>query len=823
MPPHRTATLLRRWYVPLLWIAVFIFPTPSPTQDAITSRAATTLADLASQVKNAGLDPDECYRVRDFDFTREDARIYLTDGFLIFGKPVNGQRFSAVFVGEIDGGDAEILMFPPLRSERMSLAKFTESPNLSEHFRFGAFVFTDDTYGEIVRRLAEGYAGRKVPEAGPLYAEKYGSLVKNLSESLELRLVKDIMDKPSPVEGFFFASLRGNRLGNFDFVMDPLARKSIRLGQFSMRDNRAIFDMWTEFEPRSVMSGKRESPGEEYSVDHYIIDATLGDDLLLSARTRIRLTPNSERKTIAMLLAQDMQISAARVGTQELEVYRPSAMRLNSFRRDRDAVFLVRLPDISLPGTPLELEIEHAGKVIQSSGNEVFFVGSRSTWYPGAGSRFSTYDLTFRLARDLNFVATSDAAEVSIEGTTAVHRISVQRPVRTFGFNIGKYKTITVKRNGFTANVMANKQLETALEPSNRVIVVPSPSVPAGRRSGVGAPTLATVPAPRPDPTQRLREMAGEVVDLLERFTKAFGPPPMQTIHVSPIPGSFGQGFAGMIYLSTIAYLPEGDRPGYARDTYSKTFYSNLLLAHELSHQWWGNLVYTESDQDEWLMEGLATYSALLMLEEQKGKKSVVEVLLHYRDNLLTDLGDGRELDSAGPIIWGERLVNSRDRNAWTTITYEKGAWIFHMLRARMGDEKFREMLAELPKRFQQKPISTSAFREFAAEFMPPKSDDGDLEEFFAQWVEGTGIPRLALATNVSGRAPKVRVEAKLSQANVADEFGALVPVVIRMPRGQTEVRWVRASNDGEDLEWTFSTTPTRIELDPDWQTLRRD
>lgn len=795
--------------------------TSSPLPEASTS--ASVLATLAAQIKDAGLDADECYRVRDLDFTREDARIYLTDGFLIFGKPVRGRRFSAIFVGEIDGGDAEILMFPPLRSERMSLAKFTESPNLSEHFRFAALMFTDDTYSEIVARIAEGYTGRKVPEAGPLYAEKYGSVVKNLSESLEIRLVKDIMDQPSTADGFFLASLRGNRLGNFDFVVDPLARKGIRLGQFSMPNRQPVFDMWTEFEPRSLATGKRTRAEEDYIISHYSIDATLAPDLSLSARTRMQLTPRSGRKTIALLLAQDMQVTAARAGEEPLEVFRPSAVRLNSYRRDRDAVFLIRLPESAVPGVAMELEIEHEGKVVQSSGNEVFFVGSRSSWYPGAGTRFATYDLTFRLPRDLNFVATSETATVTMEGDLSVYRVQVRQPVRSFGFNIGKYKTITTNRNGFTVNVMANKQVETALEPTNRVLVVPSPAVPAGRRSPGAPPAITTIPAPRPDPTQRLREMANEVTGLLETLTSWFGPPPIRTIHVSPIPGNFGQGFAGMIYLSTIAYLPEDQRPSYARDTYSKTFYSNLLLSHELSHQWWGNLVYSESDQDEWLMEGLATYTSLMVLEQQKGRKSVIEILRHYRDHLLADMGEGRSVDEAGPIIWGERLINSRDTNAWTTLTYEKGAWIFHMLRARMGDEQFRAMLRELPRRFAQVPLSTAAFREFAAEFMPAKSDDRDLEEFFAQWVEGTGIPRLALTTAITGRAPKVRVEGKLTQSNVSDEFGALVPIVFRMPRGQTEVRWVRASNGGEDLEWTFPVPPTRIELDPDWSTLRRD
>jgi hypothetical protein len=334
--PRCERLVLADWHrliLPLLIALLWAWSAPA------TAQSATGLTELANSIREAGLDPEECYRVRDLDLTREDARIYLTDGFLVFGKPINGRRFSAVFVGEIDGGDAEILMLPPTRSERMSLAKFTESPNLNEHFRFAVFLFTDETYREITKRLSEGYVGRKVSEAGPMFAERYDPVVKNLSASLELRLVRDIMDDADRSEGFFFASMRGARLGNFDFILDLSAQKGIQVGQFSSRNGQSIFDVWTAFEPRSILSGKRESPPEPYRADHFSIDATLEKDLQLKARTRIRITPITARKTIAMLLAEEMQIHAAWAGTRKLEVYHPASMRLNSLRKDRDSIF----------------------------------------------------------------------------------------------------------------------------------------------------------------------------------------------------------------------------------------------------------------------------------------------------------------------------------------------------------------------------------------------------------------------------------------------------------------------------------------------------
>lgn len=779
------------------------------------------IAALASKIREAGLDPSECYRVRDLDITREDARIYLTEGYLVFGKEVNGRRFSAVFIGEVDGGDAEILLFPPSRSERMSLAKFTGSPNLNEHFRTAAFLFTDDTYAEVLRLIEEKYAGRKVPEMGALYAEKHNSLIRNLSESVELRLVKDLAEGASPHHGFFYATFSGKRLGSFDFVLDPAVRNGIRIGQFTI-DKGPVFDTWTQFEPRSVASGKSLAPIPDYEIKHYGLEATLERDLLMKVRARVRLVPTSPRATIALLISENMRITSAKAGGEALEVYRPQSMRLNTIRHDQDSAFLISMPKAAVPGQPIEIEIAHEGRVVQDSGNDVLFVGARGSWFPGAGNRLATYDVTFRVPKGLDFVSTWETVEQSSDATSTTFHASVKSPVRTFGFNLGKYKKVTARKDGFVVNVFANTQVETALEPRKQLVIVPAPGPVPGRRGAPGV-TVSSIPGAPPDPSRRLEDLARDVATVLGKFSAMFGPPAMQTVNVSPIPGHFGQGFAGMIYLSTISYLPESQRPASVQDSASRTFYSNLLLPHELAHQWWGNLVYCNSDQDTWLMEGLANYSALMMLEETKGKKEATAVLLRYRDNLLASLGDDRIVDDAGPILWGERLINSRDRGSWNTITYEKGAWIFHMLRARLGDDAFFRMLKELPKRFANKPLSTKAFREFAAEFSSAKSADPDLDEFFAQWVESTGIPRIELVTAITGKAPKVTVTAKLTQSLVSKEFGVMAPVVIRFGHAPAETRWVHTSNDGEEFEWTFRTAPTRIELDPDWFTLRRE
>ncbi|HYV61997.1 MAG TPA: hypothetical protein VE958_04955, partial [Bryobacteraceae bacterium] len=89
--------------------------------------AGPTATETARAVRDAGLDPEQCYRVRDLSLFKEDIRLYFNDGYLIFAKPVAGERIAAVFTADVEGGDGEILLLPPVRAERQSLARYTGS------------------------------------------------------------------------------------------------------------------------------------------------------------------------------------------------------------------------------------------------------------------------------------------------------------------------------------------------------------------------------------------------------------------------------------------------------------------------------------------------------------------------------------------------------------------------------------------------------------------------------------------------------------------------------------------------------------------------
>src|ERR1019366_9267435 len=110
---------------------------------------AATAADMARAIRENSFDRDECYRVRDLTLIKEDIRVYLTDGYLFFGKPVEGRPIAAVFLADTDGGDGEVMLLPPDRAERRSLATYIDSPNLDEHFRGAVFLFTGNVHDAL--------------------------------------------------------------------------------------------------------------------------------------------------------------------------------------------------------------------------------------------------------------------------------------------------------------------------------------------------------------------------------------------------------------------------------------------------------------------------------------------------------------------------------------------------------------------------------------------------------------------------------------------------------------------------------------------------
>ena len=784
-------------------------------------------ADLGHAIRTSGLDPAECYRIRDVEFTVEAVQYYLTSGYLIFSKPVNGKPVAAVFTADAEGGDAEVLLLPPDRSERRSLAKHTGTPNIDEHFTTAIFLFTDPRVREDLAR-ASGEA-RKMPEIGALLADRWNATLGNIMGSFESRMVLDLINERGE-KGFFESLIQGNKLGNFDVIYDPRAYEQLNAGQVQIQKGKTFWDTWTSFATKSA-----RDPGAtlaEERIISYRIGATLDSSLMLHCVTRIRIQAQPDsRNAIPFDFSGQMHATAAKVDGVPAEVYERESVRNGMVQNSGNELLLVIPPRPLEPGSEHEVEIQHEGKVVSDAGNQVYFVNARGTWYPNRGLQFSTYDVTYRYPKTLNLVGAGEVKEDRMEGDMRVTRRVPDGRLRTLGFNLGQYESKVTGQGAIQVEVFANREIEAALRPrgisdaDKAIDPATDPILVRRKPQGLAASSpLMTIPSAQPQdrPADALAHIASDVAAAMDFYKSRFGPPPLSRIEVSPVPGRFGQGFAGMIYLSTLSYLPVTARPLASMGAYEKIFFGELLRAHEAAHQWWGNVVASGSYHHEWLMEALANYSALMFLEGRKGPKFIDGVLDEYRHEMLARNAEGETVESGGPLVQGERLETLSNPNAWVSIIYGKGTWVIHMLRRRMGDAQFLKMLAELRRRYEWQNVSTEEFRLLCAEFLPPQSPDPKLEDFFDQWVYGTGVPTLKMKYAVTGKPGSYQLKGAVTQEDVPEDFSVLVPVDIQTAPGKHVVKQVRTGSDPAAFTIAVTALNAKAVLDPGSSVLRR-
>ena len=411
--------------------------------------------------------------------------------------------------------------------------------------------------------------------------------------------------------------------------------------------------------------------------------------------------------------------------------------------------------------------------------------------------------------------------EDRVDGDWHLTRHTMTIAVGAAGFNLGVYEKVTGTAAGVSFEVYGNRNLEDSqrpplLEPPlDADLGVPNRVRPS--HAAESMPTLTALPAPLP----RVRMVANDVAASLEFFSGLFGPPVMKTLTVAPIPGSFGQGFAGLVYLSTNAYLDPASRPANRRNPREREFFYDLMVPHEVAHQWWGSIISPDRAEDEWLLEALANYSSLLWLEKKKGLKEMETVLDGYRSELLSKNAEGVEYESAGPVVWGQRLEGWPNSGAWQAITYGKGTWILHMLRRRLGDDAFFKLLAELRRRYEFKSVTTAAFQSLARELRPKALSAEGIDTFFENWVYSTGVPSLKLHYTVTGVAPAVKLSGAVEQSAAGDDFSLDTPVEVQFPKGPAQTIWVRTTDDERSFTATLRQLPLRVVI-PDGVLMRK-
>ena len=258
-------------------------------------------------------------------------------------------------------------------------------------------------------------------------------------------------------------------------------------------------------------------------------------------------------------------------------------------------------------------------------------------------------------------------------------------------------------------------------------------------------------------------------------------------------------GGGGMESASAIMYGPNSVSG-------TRTVRWRNVVIHEIAHQWFGNAV-TESDwNDVWLSEGFATYFTLLFIEHAYGRDEFVSGLRDSRRTVLDFCANTPDYR-----VVHENLSDMAQLS--NSMTYQKGSWVLHMLRHRMGDDRFWTGIQDYYHRCKDKNASTTDFR-LAME----RASGLDLAPYFQQWLYRGGVPRIDGTWHWDSAAKQVVVE--LTQSQPGEPFNLALDVAIVAVGGKGHVE--RVDFAARTARFTFASAqePETVGLDPAVRTL---
>jgi hypothetical protein len=756
------------------------------------------------------------YTVHDLNLKRDVLRVTFSEGKLAFLSPIGGRVTGAVFTGR-----GRVLGTPRDPGERRSLAQFLGVPIIDQTFSRAYIRFTDETAAAIQQQLKS--AGNE-EAVDTQFADSWNMVVGAFAPAQSLRIMQDLLSNdPLP---FFYAMLDSNSVGAFEVLVDRRRDEQVLIGQPRTADGASFYDVWASFRAQDAPP----IPIESFVPVEYRIDSTIANDLSLKGRTTLRLKAvRAGDRFVPLELSRNLAVEEihSEDGKPLVFFQNQDLEQRDILRRGDDAIF-VALAAPAQDHQEFQLQISYHGNVITNAGNGVEFVAERENWYAHtAGSgHFTPFDLTFRWPKRLTLVATGTRIESHDDGESSTGRWKSDVPFCLVGFNLGEYKMERAAEKP-KIQLYANKELEEAIA-SRLSEYAQIRALPPIRRSPSGIIPEAEIETPLPSPATVLKQLGRSVLDSIHFYEKINGAFPFDQLDVAQIPGSFGQGWPGLVYLSTFAFLPAEAQEQAGLREWDQREARDLMPFHEVAHQWWGNVVSSAGYRDTWLQEGMANYLALLYAENQKSTSHyLAEWLEHYRALLLAKApGSNESTNDAGPLTLGPRLRSSKTPDAYRTIVYGKGTWVIHMLHemlhdpsAKDPDARFRDLLQSVLTQYRYKVLTLEDFRREVEHQMTPAMDlesTRRMDWFFDEWVRETSIPRYSVKFEVKQHGAEFLITGRLQQEEVDDQFTAPVPLYAARPGLRPDrLGVVVTTGPVTRFHFTSRTRPTHLLIDP--------
>jgi aminopeptidase N len=512
---------------------------------------------------------------------------------------------------------------------------------------------------------------------------------------------------------------------------------------------------------------------------HYDVTAALNPaEQKLTARARVEFQAAEASRQLDVELHPNLKISALVSGDGKAENY----------ERDPNNPLVVRitLPQPATVGQKVTLMFEYAGPLaneenspakgvrLASINQDGAYLLLPARWFPLTDYPSNRYTAVFNLEVPQNFavVGTGKASAPNVmpekapapsgkgrEGRTSPHILytfRAERPSSAGTFVAGNIQLAPVSSEGLNISVYVRA---------------------ADMKSAAAyGDTLAHI---------------------VNFFSEQFGPLPEPNLALAQLPEGTVQGYSapGLLLVSV-------------RRWDSQVNYR--ILAQLAAGQWWGDEVLPASASDVWLTDGLARYSEALDVEQTAGREGF--------NRELEDLSVGSlTFEDAAPIAQAARLEPFTGE--YRSVVINKGAMVFHMLRAQLGDDAFRTLLREFYSKYAGKSASLDDFEKMAQQKAHPATGSParsapNLSPFFAQWLNSTGVPEFKIQYVVYRIQKGFKIVGKIQQD--LETFRMAIEVRVET-EGNPELKTIEVIGSSSDftIETFGRPKPGGIILDP--------
>jgi aminopeptidase N len=513
----------------------------------------------------------------------------------------------------------------------------------------------------------------------------------------------------------------------------------------------------------SAQTSPAQGPGSRYDVTAYRIEAQLlPSEHLLRAAADVTFTPTEATRSVIFELN----------GSLKVEGIERNKKPLTNFVQDATGVgqlgpsVRVDLGEVVPAGQPVTLRFRWSGALESPEGGplatkRLAYVGEDGSYLMYAGRWFPFHDYAAdRATADITVIVPSG---MQVAGSS-------DEPVvkQTDANGMTRYRFVNSKP-ALVGNIAAGPYISKSLRFGDYEIQFYAKPGSEGR-------------------IERYAETMGKA---MEFYTQQYGAPAFGTrLVVAQTDDEALEAYAapGMIFLATKLFDPSRPVP-------------EERLQREVAYQWWGQTVGLKSFDDAWISQGLAEWSAFALREATLTGGALDAAERDEQERALT-------FEQTASIARAPSALDDQSA-AYQSIVLYKGAMVFRMLREVIGRQQFNQLLRSFLDKYRGQSASIDDFERLTTQVVGT-----NMRYFFAQWVEGTGVPEFKSEYQIiRTRTGKFRTRGTVTQT--FENLRMPVELMLRSEGGDNPTQTVRFEGKSEDFDFESNGQPIEVIVDP--------